>query len=154
MGTEVQADGDDDGAGDDGREEAHDLLDAVGLEERGKNRVHDAHAGHAAAGVDQQVGLAVGGDGGIAGDEGEGGAQEGRNLALGQHMEQQRAETGKQQRGGNVQAGQRRDEHGGAKHGKHVLQTQDDHFGTAQHPRVIHGPVDGFLVVHSITLSL
>ena len=95
-GAEVQADGDDDGAGDDGREKAHDLLDAVGLEERGKDGIHDADAGDAAAGIDQQVSLAVGGDGGIARDEGEGGAQERRDLLLGDQVEQQRTETGKQ----------------------------------------------------------
>ena len=94
------------------------------------------------------------GNGGIAGDEGEGGAQEGRDLLLGQQMEQQRAETREQQGRGDIQTGQGRNEHGRAEHGEHMLQAEHQHSGRSQLPRVIHGSVDGFLVVHSITLSL
>ena len=48
-------------------------------------------------------------------------------------MEQQCAETGKQQRGGNVKSGQCGDEHGrAAEHGEHVLQTEDEHARSAK----------------------
>ena len=57
-----QADGDDDGTGDDGREEAHDLVDAHGLDDAGQNDIHQARNRHGKAGVRQQVSLAVGGD--------------------------------------------------------------------------------------------
>ena len=85
-GGEVQADGDDDGARDDGREEAHDLLRAEGPDQRRQHRVDKTRAGHAEAGVGQElrVGEGIvdqGGDGGVAAQEGEGGAQEGRDLA-------------------------------------------------------------------------
>ena len=43
-GREVQADGDDDGAGDDRREEAHDLLGAERFKQRRENHVHKTRA--------------------------------------------------------------------------------------------------------------
>ena len=75
-GRQVQADGDDDGAGDDGREEAHDLAGAEDLEQGGKNDIHKTGAGHAEAGVGQKLGVGGGavdhrGDGEVAAEEGE-----------------------------------------------------------------------------------
>ncbi len=51
-------------------------------------------------------------------------------------MEQQRAETGKQQRGGNVKPGQCGDEHGRAEHGEHVLEAEDEHARSAKLARI------------------
>ena len=147
-GAEGQADADDDGAGNDGREEAHDLLDAEDLEQGGQDDVHETGQGHAEAGVGQQAGVhgAVHhGDGLVAADEGEGGAQEGGNLALGQQVEEQRAQTGEQQGGGHAQPGQSGDQHRGAEHGKHVLDAQHQHFGHAQLAGVVNaGLGNGF----------
>ena len=97
-GGEGQADADDHGTGDDGREVAHDLLGAEHLKEGGQNHVHQTGQRHAEAGVGEHlvVGGTVlqhGGDGLIAADEGEGGAQESRYLALGDKVEQQGAQA-------------------------------------------------------------
>ena len=152
-GGQVQADTDDDGAGDDGREVAHDLAHAEGLEGGGQDAVHESGAGHAKAGVGQKLRIAARGDGEVAAEEGEGGAQEGRDLLLGDQMEQQRAEAREQQRGRDAQPRQGRHQHGRAEHGEHVLQTEDQHLGRAERARVVHG-VGVQVLVHSISLSL
>jgi len=134
---EREADGDDDGARDDRREVAHDLLAAEELEEGREEDVHEAGAGDAEAGVGQQLGLLVGGDGEIAGEEREGRAEERGNLALGQQVEQQRAETRKQQGRADVKTRQGRDKDGRAEHGEHVLEAEHQHPGLAQYAGVI-----------------
>ena len=142
-----QADGDDDRAGDDRREVAHDFLDAEDLEQGRQDDVHQARDGDAEACVGQQVVVidrgAVrirpdGAHGVVAADEGERAAEEGRDFALGQQVEQQRAEAGEQQRRCDVEAGQRRDEDGRAEHGEHVLETQNEHSGLAECTCVVH----------------
>jgi len=61
-------------------------------------------------------------------------------------VEQQRAETGEQQRRCDVEAGQRRDEDGRAEHGEHMLETQNEHSGRAECTCVVHRLVaDGFV---------
>ena len=77
---------------------------------------------------------------------GKGGAQECRDLLFGDQMEQQRAQTGAQQRGGNAQAGEQRHQHRGTKHSKHVLHTQDQHPSGAQLSSVVYalGVIDLF----------
>ena len=79
------------------------------IRDRGRqDDVHQARDGDAEAGVGQQVIIidrgAVrirpdGAHGVVAADEGERAAEEGRDFALGQQVEQQRAEAGEQQRG-------------------------------------------------------
>ena len=64
-------------------------------------------------------------DGHVATDEGERTAEEGRHLPLGDEMENQRAETRKEQGGGYVQACDGGHQNGGAKHGEEVLYTED-----------------------------
>ena len=59
-----------------------------------------------------------------------------------------------EKRRGHVQTGQRRNQHGRAEHGEHVLQAENQHPGSAEDARVVYGPVNGVFVVHSITLSL
>jgi len=61
-------------------------------------------------------------------------------------MEQQRAQTGAQQGGGNAQAGEQRHQHGGSEHGEHVLHAQDEHPARTQLVRVVNalGVVDLF----------
>ena len=82
----------------------------------------------------------------------KGRAQEGGDLQLGADVEQQRAETGKQQRGldGQGQAialHQNGDQHRSAEHGKQVLQAQQEHPGDAQSaPGVVDGVVSEFFV--------
>ena len=153
-GGEDQADGDDDGAGDDRGEEAHDFLHADALDYRRKDNIHKAGDRDAEAGVGQQLGFAVGSDCPVTGEVSEGGAEERGNFAPGDKVEQQRAETGKQQRGGNVKPGQCGDEHGRAEHGEHVLEAEDEHARSAKLARIKNGTVNGFLVFHSIYLSL
>ena len=67
-GAQGEADADDDGAGDNGREEAHDLLDAEDLEERRQDHVEKTRQRHAEAGVRQKLQV---GDGGLSGGVGE-----------------------------------------------------------------------------------
>ena len=151
---QVQTDHDDHGAGDDGGEVAHDLLGADDLEEQCQNQIQSACHHNAAQSIGQ---LFVAAHGGVfagiqaghgleAAQIGEGGAQESGHLKLGAHMEDQRAETGHQQRGldGQGQAvpgHQNGDQHCGAEHGEQVLQAQHQHPGQAEGA----GVGDGFI---------
>ena len=144
-----QADADDDGAGDNGREVAHDLACAEGLEKSGKHQIYKTRNRHAEAGVGKQlcIGGAVrqhGSDGGIAAQERKGGAKEGGNFPAGDQMEEQCAETREQQGGGHVQAGQGGNQHRRAEHGEQVLHTQNQCLGGAQLSYV----VNRFVVFH------
>ena len=161
-GGEGQADGDDDGAGDDGREEAHDFLDAEGLEEDGENNIHQTCDKNAEACIGQERVVinraavscrADGADGVVAADESERTAEEGRNLAAGEQVEEQGADTGEKKRGSDVKSGQSRNKHGGAEHGEHVLEAEQQHLGGAELACVVNGAVDGGFLVHSIYLS-
>ena len=149
-----EADGDHDGAGDHGREEAHDARGPEHLEQRRQHEVQQTRARHAQAGVRQQVGLAVRRDGRVARDERERRAEERGHLALRDEVEQQRAHAREQQRRGNGQAGQRRHQDGGAEHGEQVLEAQHQHLGQAKRPGVIDGLASGGgFVTHTCLLS-
>ena len=137
-----QADADDDGAGDDGREIAHDLLCAEGLEQGCQHQVDKTGTGHAEACIGQGVEPVLAGqaaNGRIAADKGEGGAQEGGHLPAGNQMEQQCAQAGKQQGIGHVQAGQRRNQHRCAEHGEQMLHAQNQLLGGTQGAGIIDG---------------
>ena len=153
-GGQGQADADDDGAGDDGREEPHDLLCAEGTEEGGQDDIQQASDGDASAGIGQQFCLTLGGDGLIASQEGEGRAQEGGHFALGQQVKQQGAQAGEQQGGGDAQAGQNGDQDGSAEHGEHMLDAQHQHSRCAQRSGIIDAlcPNDGFFFTHDFLL--
>ena len=151
---EVETDHDDHRAGDDGREVAHDLLDAEELKEEREYKVqqpcdHDAAERIGELFVAAHAGVLAGvqlGDGLEAAEVGERGAEERGNLQLGAYMEQQRAEAGKKQRrlDGERQAvalHENGDQHRCAEHGEHMLQSQHQHFGCAQ----LAGVVNGFL---------
>ena len=138
-------------------EVAHDPFGAEDAEQGGQQDIHQPGQHDAEAGVGKHfrvgdgVAAAVGehgGDGLIAADEGEGGAQEGGDLALGQKVEQQCAQSGEQQGGGYGQPGEGGDQHSGAEHGEHMLNAQDQHFGTAQLP----GVIDALVWIHSFVL--
>ena len=135
-GSQNQADGDDDGTGDHRGEELHDAADAEGGNQQADQQVQQTAECHRRAGVGQHlgVGLAVdhGGHDAETAQIGKAGAKEGRDLALGDEMEQQRAQTGAQQRGGHAQTGEQRHQHGGAEHGEHVLSAKDEQPGRAQ----------------------
>ena len=143
-GGQNQADGNDDGAGDNGGEELHHLADAECGNQQAEHHVDQTGKRHSRAGVGQvlRVGAAVGHDGKAA-QVGKAGAQECRDLALAQEVEQQRAQTRAEQRGADAQAGQQRHQHGCAKHGKHMLCTQNQHLGRAQ----LFGIIDALRVV-------
>ena len=151
-----QSDGDDDGAGDHGREEAHDVLRAEGLADAREDEVQQAGAGDAHTGVGQrlslgQTQLGAGGDNTeVAAQEGEGGAQEHGDLLTGDQVHEQRGQAREEQRGGDAQAGQDRDQHGCAEHGEEVLHTEDQHFRRAEDARVVNRAVNGrfFLFSH------
>ena len=55
-------------------------------------------------------------------------AEKGRNFHSGNEVEQQRAQTGAQQCGGNVQTGNGRNQNSGAEHGEHMLQAENQDF--------------------------
>ena len=128
-----QANGDDDGAGDNRREEPHDAADAEHRDQPADQHIQQAAERNGCAGVGQvfRVGTVIA-DNGKAAQVGKAGTQKCGNLALADDVEQQRAKAGAQQRGGNAQAGQQGNQHGCAKHGEHVLRTQDQHPGRAQ----------------------
>ena len=143
-----QADGEDHGAGDDGGEEAHDLLGSEHLKQQGQHQVHKTGNGHAEAGVGQGDVLAGGGDQAVSAQEGEGGTQERGNLPPGDQVEQQSAETGEQQGGGNIQAGDGGNENGCAEHGEQVLHAEQELLGAAQSAGVVDGFIDRIGICH------
>ena len=147
-GSQDQADGDDDGTGNHRREKAHDLLNAEHADENAHHHIHQTRDHDAAAGIGQHLGVGQGSftGGGVhqlgrhqqdAAQESKGRTQEGGNLALGDQMEQQCADTGAEQSGGHAEPGEKGYQHRCAEHGEGVLQTQDQHFGHAQGPCVI-----------------
>ena len=138
-------------------------MDAHRLDDEGQHHIQKARHHDAAAGVLQlftglhgRVHAAVhGAHGGEAAQEGEGGAQESGHLHLRAEVEEQGAEAGEEQRGldGQRQAvalDQDGHQHGGAEHGEHVLQTQDQHFGHPQGAGVPDGLLTDirFLFIH------
>lgn len=155
-GSQDQADGDDDGARDHRREELHDAADAEGGDEQADHQIQDAGEGNACAGIGQhlrvgngQVAVGIcqhGGHDGKAAQIGKRRAKESRDLAPGDQMEQQRAQTCAEQRSGNAQARQQRHQHRGTEHGEHVLYAEDQHPTRAQLARVVNafGVVDFF----------
>ena len=152
--SQSQTDEDDDRSGYDRREESHYLLDADELDDQGQDQVektgnHDAAAGvlelFSGSHVFELAGAELG-YGGITAEEGERGSEEGRNLELGQQVEQQGSETGHKQSGLHrerqaVAINEQRNQYCRAEHGEEVLKTQDEHFGRAQRP----GVADRFL---------
>ena len=142
-------------------EEAHDLAYAEGLEERREHHIYKSRAGHAEAGVGQHLRVWYGEvagrirqhgrDGGVAAYKGEAGAQEGRHLPLGQQMEQQRAQAGKQQRHADGQAGKGGHEHRGPEHGEHVLHAEHEHSRRPQRPRVVNGLRANIFLIHGFS---
>ena len=127
------ADADNDGTRDNGREEAHHLLGTESLKEDGQNYIQQTCACHADACVGNPVSARAAvfhqfPHGEVSPKERKGRAQECRHLPLGQQMKQQGAQTCKQQRCADAQACQGRHQHRGAKHGEHVLKTEECHF--------------------------
>ena len=131
---------------------AHDVLRAEGLADGREHEVEQTRAGDADAGVGQglrlgQAELGAGGDDGeVTAEEGEGGAEEHGDLALGDQVHEQRGEAREEQGGRNAQAGQDRDEHRRAEHGEEVLRAEDQHFRRAEGARVVDRAVDGRFV--------
>ena len=141
-GSKDQTDGDNDGAGDHRREELHDAADAKGGDQQAGHQIDQTRECNGSAGIGQHLGV---GNGQVAigisqhgSHDGEaaqickGGAEECRDLLFGDEVEQQRAQTGTQQSGGNAQAGEQRHQNRCAKHGKHMLHTQNKHSAGAQ----------------------
>ena len=163
-GGQIQADEDDDGAGDHGGQEVHDAMNADHLDNGSQNHVqktgdHDAAAGvlqlftGGHTGVDTGV---HGAHGGKAAQESEGGTEEGGNLHFGAEMEEEGADTGEEEGGLNAQGQavtlhQNGDQNGGAKHGKHVLQAQNQHSGETQSAGVTNDLLVGGFLVHKST---
>ena len=166
-GSQVQADENDDGAGDHRGQKAHDLFHPHRLDDGGQNHVQKAGHHNAAAGVLQLHGrVHTGvlarvqlGHGLKAAQIGEGGAQESGYLQLGADMEEQRADSGEEQGGldGQGQAvalDQDGHQHRGPEHGEHVLKAQNQHLGDAQHPGVPDGLASRrFVFAHNDLLS-
>ena len=155
-GGQDQTNGDDDGACDHRREEFHNAADAKGGDEQADQQVQNAGQCHARAGVGQHFGIGNGqvavcvsqhgGYNGKTAQVGKRGTKEGRDLALGDKVEQQGAQTGTEQSGGNAQAGEQGHQHSCAEHGKHVLQAQDQHPSGAELPGIVNalGVIDLF----------
>ena len=142
----VEADHDDHGAGDDGGEEAHDLLGTQHLEKEGQHQIQKTCDHHAAQCVGQlrlRIHALIGGQGrhgGEAAQVGEGGAQEHGALEAGEELVDQSADTGAQQSGGGAHGGSALghgaagvDDDGnhqsGGHDGEHLLQCEDDQLG-------------------------
>ena len=124
---EVQSDHDDHGAGNDGREIAHNGLGTQHLEKQRQHQIQKARNNDAAQRVGQlqlRVKTLVGRHGGHCGkaaEIGKRGPEKRGNLELRAHMEQQRTETRHQQRGLDAQRQtvalhQNRHQHRGAEH--------------------------------------
>ena len=155
-GCKDQADGDDDGASDHRREELHDAADAKGGDQQAGHQIDQTRERNGSAGIGQHLGVgngqvAVGisqhgSHDGKAAQIRKGGAEECRDLLFGDKVEQQGAQTGTQQSGGNAQAGEQRHQNRCAEHGKHVLHTQNEHPACAQLFGVVYafGVIDLF----------
>ena len=157
-GRQVQTDGNDDRTRDDRREEAHDLLGAEGFEQRRKDDIYKTCTRDAEAGVGEHfmVRLTVdhGSDRCIAAEESERRAEERGDNAAGDEVEQQRAETGKQQRRGDVQTRQNRDQDRCAEHCEHVLEAEHKHSARAELSCIIDAFFGNFLFTHFLISSL
>ena len=138
-----QTDRNDDGASHHRREEAHDALGTKRTEERREHRIEQAGAGNAQTSVGQKLGLAVGRNRGIASDKGKRRAQEGRYLTARQEVEQERAQAGKQKRRRYRETGEHGHQYRGAKHGKQMLQTEQEHARAAKRRCIVDGIGDG-----------
>ena len=100
-----KADADDDGAGDDGWQETHDPADAHQLDDQGQDQVHEAGHDDAAAGIGKLLSHGhilvdariKGSDGRKAPEEGEGRAEEGRDLSLRNKMKEKGSGSGTKQ---------------------------------------------------------
>lgn len=67
-------------------------------------------------------------------------------------MEQQSAESGKQQGRCDVKSRKDGDEDGRAEHCEHVLDSQNQHFGSAKGACVVHGSINhGFSFISDCT---
>ena len=144
-GGQNQADGNDDGAGDNRGEELHHLADAERGDQRAEQHIHKAGQRHGCTGVGQVLRvLTVVGHNGKAAQIGKAGAKERRDLTLAQEVEQQCAQTGAQQGGADAQTGQQGNEYGCAEHCKHVLRTQNEQLGCAE----LLGIIDALRVIH------
>ena len=157
-GGQIQADGDDDRARDDRREEAHDLARAERFEQGREDDIHQARAQNAEAGVGEhlKVGLILEfaehrGNSRVAAEERERGTEERGDFAAGDEVEQERAETGEQQRGGDVQTRQDRDKDSRAEHGEHVLEAQQEHPAFAQRAGIIDAFFGNFVLCHNFS---
>ena len=139
---QIQADEDDDGARYHRGQEAHHLPHPNQLNNRRQNHIQKASHHNTAQGVRQLLRPGhIGVNPGIqvghcleATQIGERGAQKSRNLQLRTDMKKQRANSCKQQRrldgqGQSVALDQNWHQHRGAKHGKHVLEPQNEHLG-------------------------
>ena len=151
---QVQADADDDGSRHDGREELHDPVCAEGPEQSRKDQVHQACAGDAEAGVAQKLRLPVGCDRRISCKEGKGRAKECRDLSLGNQVEEQGAEARPEERGGYRQPRKERRQDRGAKHGKHVLEAENQDSALSQLTRIIDWMISDLLSFHECFSSL
>ena len=148
-----KTDADDDWAGDDGREVAHDLLDTEDLEEQCQNQIQQAGNGNTEAGVGQGNVLAGSGDQAVGTQKRKGRTQKSGDFAAGDQVEQQRTQTCKQQCGRDIQAGDGGNQHGCAEHCKQMLHAEKQHFGRAERSCVVYGFLNFVLVFHSFLLS-
>ena len=156
-GGQDKADGNDDGACDYRGEELHDLFYAECLEQRRQDDIHKSCAGDAEACVNEEVVIIYGvtgcvctdgADRIVAADEGKGRAEKCGNLALCQHVEQQSAEAGKQQRRCDIKSRKERNENGCAEHCEHVLKSENQHSGSAKGACVVHGSINHGFFFH------
>ena len=155
-GGQDQADRNDNGASDHRREEFHDAADAKGGDQQAGHQIHQTGKCDGCTGVGQHLGVGNGqvaigisqhgSHDGKAAQIRKGGAEECRHLLFGNEVEQQGAQTGTEQSGGNAQAGEQRHQHRCAEHGKHVLHAQDQHPPGAELPGIVNalGVIDLF----------
>ena len=154
--SQNQANGNDNGARDNGGEEPHHILAAKQLANQCQDKIQQAGTGHTCASIGQCLTLGqanlrtVRNHGEVAGQEGEGGAQENGNFLAGQQVHEQRRNTCKEQRCGNAQPRKNRDQNGRAKHSEQVLHAQNQSFGSTQGTGIIDGI--GVLICHFVDL--
>lgn len=146
-GSQNQTDGDDDGAGHHRREQLHDATDAEYRNQQAEHHIHQTAQRYTRTGVGQHFGVGNGllaafihqhgRDDGKTAQISKRGTQKSGNLAAGDQMKQQRAQTGTQQSGGNAQSGNQGYKHGCAKHGEHMLQAKNQYARFAQRSCII-----------------
>ena len=147
----AKTDGNNNRAGYNGREKAHNFFYRENGKERSKNKINKASKHNAEICIRQH--FRVWGavrqqrrNSGIAAEESKGRAEKRGNFKFGYQMEKERAETRHQKRCLHIKPGEQRHQNGCSKHGERVLKTENQHSRSAK----CSGIIDALFAEHGL----